>query len=82
MCTQYLHCTYTLSPPSPHYNNIPLPFPRQDLFHPPVLQFYRRQKKKGKKKKMTFLLKIKQRKFPCDIITLIGSSSLFFFILP
>jgi hypothetical protein len=42
MCTQYLHYIYPSFPPPPV---VPTPpNPRQDLFYPPVLQFYKRKK--------------------------------------
>jgi hypothetical protein len=52
MCTQYLHHIH-LSTPCPHLLLTPIctnlsplpPWPREDLFHSPVLQFCKRKKK-------------------------------------
>jgi hypothetical protein len=37
--------SYSLSLPSPHLLQVPIPCSTQDLFHLPILQFCRRKKK-------------------------------------
>jgi hypothetical protein len=76
MCTQYLHHIHPLTP-FPHLLLLPpLPTPpRQDLFHPPVIQFFMRKKRR---KKMTFLLVSHTGSF---LLAQFGSSPLFFFYL-
>jgi hypothetical protein len=58
MCTHFLHCIHppTPFPTTSHLLLKPRSYPRQDLFHHPVLWFSRRKKIEDKKKSMTFLL--------------------------
>jgi hypothetical protein len=87
MCTQYLHHIH-LSTPCPHLLLTPIctnlspppPWPREDLFHSPVLQFCKR-----KKNYIFTCLRLLHREFPCDIsmytciIAPVGSSLFFFY---
>jgi hypothetical protein len=79
MCLQYLHHVYPSIPFLPSSPPTGINTPRQDLFHPPVLDSV-----KGMKK--TFcLFKITMQEFLCGTsmnVPRFGSSFLFFFFLP